>query len=149
MIHPKEARFDRDGFEILPDRLPYTLIEELTVEINAFVAHYDIEGEQQVLRKDHHNRGNIDTFLQSATRVHGFLEAEAIDEYGILKVPRDYALNKLGHALHDHLPAFRKLAQSTITRSAFSRAGFGQSQIDQSMVIFKPPHIGGHVHWSP
>jgi phytanoyl-CoA hydroxylase len=147
LIDPAEARFERDGFEILSDRLAPNLIQELTLEINEFIDSYDIEGEQQILRRDHEDRGNLETFLRSATRVHGFLEAEAIDEHGSLRVPRAYALNKLGHALHDHLPAFNKLARSAITRAAFTAGGFSEAEIDQSMVIFKPPHIGGDVQW--
>ena len=147
LIDPHEARFTRDGFEVISARLDPELISELKREIDAFVSAYDIEGEQQILRRDHQDRGDLETFLRSATQVHGFLEVEALNEHGALRVPRAQALNKLGHALHDHLPAFQKLARSRATRAAFSAAGFAETEIDQSMVIFKSPHIGGDVRW--
>ena len=142
-----EAQFDRDGFEVLKIRLLPKVIESLHSEIDRFVDAYDIEGERQVFRTDHRDRGNTETFFRSSTRVHGFLESEALDQRGELKVPRWEALNKLGHALHDHLPAFRELAKSHITREAFTVGGLGTTSVDQSMVIFKPPHIGGDVRW--
>ena len=146
-LNPLDATFDRDGFEVLKTRLASDLISKLSDEIHAFVDAYDIEGERQVFRTDHRDRDNTETFLRSATRVHGFLEAEAIDERSQLRVSRNMSLNKLGHALHDHLPAFNGLARSAITREAFTRGGLTETSIDQSMVIFKPPKIGGDVRW--
>lgn len=147
LINIKDAQFERDGFEVLTQRLSPQLIARLNADIDRFIDHYDIEGEQQVFRTDHRDRGNTETFFRSASCVHGFLEAEAIDEQGELKVPRREALNKLGHALHDFLPAFQELANSEITRTAFTVGCLGEVSVDQSMVIFKPPHIGGDVRW--
>ena len=142
-----KAQFERDGFEVLPQKIPLALIKALNADIDNFIDEYDIEGEQQVFRTDHRDRGNTETFFRSATCVHGFLEAKALDQDGMLKVSRREALNKLGHALHDFLPSFRELAESPITRQAFTSAGFGRTSVDQSMVIFKPPKIGGDVRW--
>ena len=146
-MRARDAIYERDGFQILQEKLEWSLIEALREEINRFVSSYDVEAEQQVFRTDHRDRGNTETFFSSADRVHGFLEAEALDEEGNLRVPRDQALNKLGHALHDHLPAFQKLARHPLIREAFDLAGFHDVEIDQSMVIFKPPQIGGDVRW--
>ena len=142
-----EAQFAQDGFEVLSSRIPASVVAQLHDEITAFVEHYDIENEQQIFRTDIRDRGNTETFLRSASIVHGFLESEAIDENDRLIVPRHRALNKLGHALHDHLPAFNQLARSSIIRDAFTTGGLQNVEIDQSMVIFKQPLIGGDVRW--
>ena len=147
LINAEDAQFERDGFEILKQRLSESDISDLKSEIDQVVLNYDIEQERQVFRTDHRDRGNTETFLRSATKIHGFLEAEAVDEQGELTVPRHYALNKLGHALHDHLPIHRALARSSLTRTAFTTGQLGETSIDQSMVIFKPPRIGGDVRW--
>lgn len=148
MLHrATEAQFERDGFEILTQRLSTEMISALQAEIDQVIDEYDIEREQQVFRTDHRDRGNTETFFRSATRVHGFLEAEAVNDEGELLVHRRQALNKLGHALHDLLPVHRRLAESPIARAAFTAGGLGETSIDQSMVILKPPHIGGDVRW--
>lgn len=139
--------FQRDGFAVLSERLSAEQLATLRAEVEEVVAGYDVEGERQVFRTDHRDRGNTEEFFRSATRVHGFLEAEAVDGQGALTVPRRVALNKLGHALHDHLPAFKALARSELIRQAFTVGGLGETSIDQSMAILKPPRIGGDVRW--
>lgn len=142
-----DARFQRDGFEILQEQVSVEQLQRLNAEIDQVIDSYDIEHEQQVFRTDHRDRGDRETFFQSATRVHGFLEAEAVSEQGELVAKRSDALNKLGHALHDLLPETNRFARSSLIRQAFSIGGLGQTLIDQSMVILKPPKIGGDVRW--
>ena len=142
-----DAQFERDGFEVLRARLSPARLAALSAEIDQVIEGYDIERERQVFRTDHRDRGNSETFFRSATRVHGFLEAEAVDERGELIAPRRDALNKLGHALHDLLPAFTSLALDPLIRGAFTVGGLGETSVDQSMVILKPPKIGGDVRW--
>jgi phytanoyl-CoA hydroxylase len=85
--------------------------------------------------------------LASARGVRGFLEADALDERGELRAPRERCLNKLGHALHDRVPEFGDLARSTAIAGAFRDAGLARPLLVQTMVIFKQPRIGGEVRW--
>ena len=74
-----------------------------------------------------------------------FFEEGAFDSEGNLQVPMDRALNKLGHAMHDLDPVFDNFSRTPELAALVSDIGFVDPLLLQSMVIFKPPHIGGEV----
>ena len=57
----------------------------------------------------------------------------------------DRALNKLGHAMHDLDPVFDRFSRTPQMAALAADLGFVDPLLVQSMVIFKPPHIGGEV----
>lgn len=139
--------YERYGFAVIPQLIPQATRDALLTSIHTLVSEYDFAGERSVFRTDDGDQGRDEVFFQSAYSVRGFLEAGALDEAGALRVPEDRALNKLGHALHDLIPAFTSLARSVEVREAFAIAGLAQAKLVQSMVIFKQPSIGGDVRW--
>ena len=50
--------------------------------------------------------GRDEYFFESAEQVHCFLEAGAVDCNGDLLRPKELAINKMGHAMHDLIPEF-------------------------------------------
>ena len=72
-------------------------------------------------------------------------EIQAIDADGGLTVSMDRALNKLGHAMHDLDPVFDRFSRTPALAGLADDLGFVEPLLLQSMVIFKPPHIGGEV----
>ena len=54
-----------------------------------------------------------DYFLGSGERVRCFFEEGAIGEQGVLNVPKEKSINKVGHAMHDLIPEFEKIAYSS------------------------------------
>jgi len=57
----------------------------------------------------------------------------------------DRALNKMGHALHDLDPVFDRFSRTADLASLVAELGVADPLLLQSMVIFKPPRIGGEV----
>ncbi|KAG9220527.1 hypothetical protein CCMSSC00406_0003983 [Pleurotus cornucopiae] len=50
-----------------------------------------------------------DYFLTSGDKIRYFLEADAVDASGALTRPKEKAVNKIGHALHELDPAFHRV----------------------------------------
>lgn len=86
-----------------------------------------------------------DYFYDSAEKVSFFFEEKAYDDNGNLKQPKQLSINKVGHALHDIEPVFKKISCSEKMSSLLSSFGYKRPVIIQSMYIFKQPGIGGEV----
>ncbi|KAI1716653.1 phytanoyl-CoA dioxygenase (PhyH) domain-containing protein [Ditylenchus destructor] len=85
-------------------------------------------------------------FLESVDKIRFFYEEGAFDKStGELQVPKNRALNKVGHALHWLDATFRKYTFSDQIKKIFSAVGYITPKIVQSMYIFKQPSIGGSV----
>mmetsp|Transcript_83 Transcript_83/g.194 ORF Transcript_83/g.194 Transcript_83/m.194 type:complete len:225 (-) Transcript_83:862-1536(-) len=84
-------------------------------------------------------------FLDSASNVSFFFEEGAFDDEGKLKQSKDTSINKIGHALHDLDPSFRKFSRSEKMKSMLESLGYLRPTPVQSMYIFKQPRIGGEV----
>jgi len=54
-------------------------------------------------------------------------------------------INKIGHALHDLDPVFRKFTLQPLIVASLKSLGMKDPVIPQSMYIFKQPYIGGFV----
>ena len=85
--------------------------------------------------------------LASADAVHCFFEEEAVDAEGRLQVPKERAINKIGHALHNLDPVFERFSRDARVGEVVHDLGVERPQLWQSMLIFKQPRIGGEVTW--
>jgi phytanoyl-CoA hydroxylase len=85
-------------------------------------------------------------FEESGDNIRFFFEHDAFDERGELRQPKDKSLNKMGHAMHDLDPVFDAFSRTPELARAVADLGFQDPAIIQSMVIFKPPKIGGEVY---
>ncbi len=86
-------------------------------------------------------------FIQSADKIHFFLEPDAIDDRGEIQVPLTRAINKIGHGLHERDPLFKAFSQDKRLKSICHQLGFVRIGLVQSMYIFKQPEIGDAVSW--
>ncbi|KAI0268628.1 phytanoyl-CoA dioxygenase [Gloeopeniophorella convolvens] len=93
------------------------------------------------------NHVGDDYFLSSGDKIRYFLEEDAIDKQGNLTREKQKAVNKIGHALHELEPAFRRVTlENEKLRSLVRDLRFHHDPVAlQSMVIFKQPQIGGEV----
>ncbi len=90
---------------------------------------------------------NDDYFIQSADKIHFFLEPEAFNEENRLIKPIEHCINKVGHGLHVADPLFNSIAADTRIRQYCLQLGFKKVGLLQSMYIFKQPTIGDAVQW--
>ncbi len=84
-------------------------------------------------------------FQDSANRIGVFFEEEAFSADGLLAVPLEQAVNKLGHAMHDLDPVFQAFSHGLRLQAVTEAIGLADPKIVQSMYIFKQPGIGGEV----
>jgi len=92
-------------------------------------------------------QASSDYFLDSADRIHFFLEKDAVTKDGALRpdMPKARALNKVGHGLHVVDEVFREYSMSDKVGELVQELGWVSAVLPQSMYIFKQPNIGGEV----
>jgi len=88
-----------------------------------------------------------DYFLTSGDKIRYFLEEDGVDSEGKLVVEKHQAVNKIGHALHELDPAFRKVTlENQRLKDLVTDLKFHKDPVAlQSMVIIKQPYIGAEV----
>ena len=80
-------------------------------------------------------------FLESGDKIRFFFDKDAGDR------PLRFALNKIGHALHDLDPVFDRFFRNDRFAALADGLGLNAPRLLQSMVMFKQPGIGGAVGW--
>ena len=145
----RREAWERDGFVVLPGFVSPDRVESLRRRIDELVAGYASQGlpdgAATVFSTTEQTHAQDDWFLTSADVIRPFFENGAFDADGNLVAPMDRALNKMGHALHDLDPAFDQFSRTTDLASLVAELGITDPLLLQSMVIFKPPRIGGEV----
>ena len=86
-------------------------------------------------------------FLESGDKIRFFFEQLAFNADGALRQDKTQSLNKIGHALHDLDPVFDAFSRQAGLAELAQGAGLAEPLLLQSMLIFKPPRIGGEVAW--
>ncbi len=147
---PEQAtrrRFDREGYVVLPGFASAEAIAALRERAGEILAAFD-PAEAGAPFRTRDQAASVDRwFLDSGDRVRCFLEAEAVDAAGVLRQPKQRAVNKIGHALHDRDPVFGAFSRDPRLALLADCLGLRQPLLWQSMYIFKQPDIGGEVRW--
>ncbi len=141
------TQWRQDGFLVLPRFKPPAAIAALRERSLALVDALVIEGALPVFSTRDRQRVADAALLASADQVHCFFEEDAVDAEGRLVVPKDRAVNKIGHALHDLDPVFERFSRDPALAELARDLGLERALLMQSMLIFKPPRIGGEVNW--
>ena len=145
----RREAWERDGFVVLPGFVSPDRVESLRRRIDELVAGYASQGlpdgAATVFSTTEQTHAQDNWFLASADVIRPFFENGAFDADGNLVAPMDRALNKMGHALHDLDPAFDQFSRTSDLASLVAELGVTDPLLLQSMVIFKPPRIGGEV----
>jgi phytanoyl-CoA hydroxylase len=139
--------FAADGFLVIPDFAGPAAIAALRERAEAIVAAFDPHEARTIFSTADNGHAKDAYFLGSSDKIRCFFEAEAFDEAGELRVPKDRAINKLGHAMHDLDPVFERFSRDPRLREIALHCGITAPHLYQSMYIFKQPHIGGEVRW--
>lgn len=106
---------------------------------------FDIDAHRTVFSTTTQAHAEDDYFLNSGGNISFFLEEEAFGADGRLRRPKRESVNKIGHALHDLDLIFSAFSHSARMERAARGVGFSDPLLLQSMVIMKPPGIGGEV----
>ncbi|KAL4938469.1 hypothetical protein BDV06DRAFT_225952 [Aspergillus oleicola] len=147
------STFHTKGYLILENYLSPQQITSLITETNSLLTTFDLSSHpltQFTTGDDESNpsRAHVGDsyFLESGDKIRFFFEPDAIDpQTGTLTKPKEKAVNKIGHALHDLSHPFESITLSEQNAAIARDLGFQDPRVLQSMVICKQPSIGGAV----
>jgi len=140
-------KFARDGFVIVENLLSLDDIVAARTAAAVIIEHFTPTDHPTVFSTRDNDRGRDEYFMRSAQAVHCFVEADALADDGSLNRPKDEAINKIGHALHDLDPTFRRLCKLPCIGQLLRDIGYDAPRVWQTMYICKPPRVGGEVRW--
>ncbi|MBT8136925.1 MAG: phytanoyl-CoA dioxygenase family protein [Gammaproteobacteria bacterium] len=136
-----------DGFVVLESVLPQASLDTIRAAALGIVEDFDVDRHRSVFSTRDRDTGRDSYFVESAEAVHCFLEEDALDADGSLSRPKHLAVNKIGHAMHDLVPAFSEFCRQPVFTAILHSLALAPAALWQTMYIFKQPHIGGEVRW--
>lgn len=139
------ARYQRDGFLVLERFIDEASCNQLRDRAEQLVREFDPNGVVSIFSSHEQSRLSDDYFLDSGDKIRFFFEEDAFLPGGTLKQSKDRSINKIGHALHELDPTFRRFSRLPAIKQLVNDIGIENPLLLQSMYIFKQPRIGGEV----
>ncbi|KAF3326688.1 Phytanoyl-CoA dioxygenase 1 [Carex littledalei] len=136
--------FNSDGYIVIESFTSQEETKEMRDRMAELLQEFD-GGSSSVFSTKDHQQLKDDYFYKSAENISFFFEEKAYGEDGRLRQPKELSINKVGHALHEMDPVFRKFSFSEKIKGVFLSLGYKRPAVIQSMYIFKQPGIGGEV----
>ena len=142
-----KSQYREQGYAIIEGAVPLAALNSIRSAAEQIVDDFDIDRHRTVFSTKDQDHGRDRYFMESAQAVHCFLEEDALDEQGNLLRPREMAINKIGHAMHDKVPAFTDFCRQAVFAETLRAIGYQAPLLWQTMYIFKQARIGGEVRW--
>ncbi|KAK9091636.1 hypothetical protein Sjap_024813 [Stephania japonica] len=144
-MSPEQLKlFDSQGFIVMESFAGAEEIDGMRQRMDELLEGFDCST-ASVFSSKNQKQLTDNHFYESADKISFFFEEKAFDDDGHLKQPKQLSINKVGHALHEHDPVFKRFAQSEAISRLLVSLQYKRPVIIQSMYIFKQPGIGGEV----
>ena len=137
--------FEQNGYLVLENFVSQEDCDKLRGRASKIVEDFDSSESVNIFTTNEQTRYSDHFFLESGNKIRCFFEEEAFDQNGYLKQPKEFSINKIGHAMHDLDPVFDSFSRTEELGAVAKDVGFEDPRILQSMYIFKQPKIGGEV----
>ncbi len=141
-------KYRRDGYLLVDNFLSEEECDQLRkaalniVEKEDFSQHPTLTFSTKSTEQKH---TKSDYFITSGDKIRFFFEEGAVGPDGKLTSEPRVALNKMGHALHALEPYAKQITFGDKVQKVARALELNKPRVVQSMVIFKPPKIGGVV----
>ena len=143
----QQSDYRRDGYLVLEGFTSHADCDALLAETAGLVAEFEPPEKKLIFSTVEQEQTSDDYFLDSGDKIRFFFEQEAFDANGALRQDKRDSINKIGHAMHDLDPVFDTFSRQAGLDEIAADAGLVEPLLLQSMLIFKPPRIGGEVVW--
>lgn len=148
MLTPNQIEhYQSQGFLVLNKVLTPQEVAPLKTAAERIIDEFDVDQHQTVFSAKVGGKNDSQFFLESAQQISCFLEADALDDEGNLRHPKNESINKIGHALHDLVPEVKTFCGLPLFKEILSDLTVASPELWQTMYILKPPRIGGEVRW--
>jgi hypothetical protein len=147
-LSPAQLEFwEKNGYLLIPDALSSAQVSELMTESQTLLSDFSLSDHPMTRFSTGEQSDHVgdDYFLTSGDKIRFFFEEDAFDKDGTLTKPKEKAINKIGHYLHQLNPSFRAISINETNAKVAASLGFKDPRVLQSMVICKQPEIGGRV----
>ncbi|CAI9095990.1 OLC1v1032043C2 [Oldenlandia corymbosa var. corymbosa] len=137
--------FKSQGYLVLESFCSPEEIQSMRNRMADLLDEFDPSTTATIFSTKTHQHATNDYFFESAEKISFFFEEKAFDDEGNLKQPKQLSINKVGHALDELDPVFKKFSKSDKLSGLLLSLDYKRPVIIQSMYIFKQPGIGGEV----
>jgi hypothetical protein len=147
-LSEEQLKFWHDnGYLLIPDALSAEQVQRLMRETQSLLDGFSLVDHPMTRFSTGEQSDHVgdDYFLTSGDKVRFFFEEDAFDASGKLLKPKDKAINKIGHYLHELSEPFHAISINDTNARIAQDLGFHDPRVLQSMVICKQPEIGGRV----
>lgn len=138
------AFFEENGYLLVPAWLSPEDMAAMRASAEGVVASFE-PSTVSVFSTNEQTRTSDAYFLGSGDQVRCFFEERAFGPDGALTRPKEEAINKIGHNMHELLPPFRAVSFDPRIAAVCRSLGFEKPLVVQSMYIMKNAFVGGEV----